>query len=352
MTLRPISPAASKPRRTDLSWRHRHRLLIALALVIVVVCGGTLGYILLERWSLFDALYMTIITMTTVGYGETRPLSEAGRMFTMGLILTSIGMAGYGVSTLAAFVVEGEFYRIIQERRMDQRIAKLTDHIILCGGGRTGHYIAEEFFRTNTLFVLVEQDQAVLDGVLQLGDIPFVQDDATQDETLQLAGIERARGLVAALGEDKDNVFLVLTARALNPNLRIVARLNDETNAGKLRKAGADEVVSPNVIGGLRMASVMLRPAVVTFLDEMLRVPNQTLRVDEVHMEQFPHLTGKTLGEADIARRTGMLVMAVKSVTSGYQFNPGASTRLQAGDILIVVGTREQIDRLRAGHVE
>lgn len=235
---------------------------------------------------------------------------------------------------------------------MDQRIARLTNHIILCGGGRTGRYIAEEFYRTGTTFVLVEQNQAVLDDVLQLGDIPFLQDDATQDETLQLAGIDRARGLIAALGEDKDNVFLVLTARALNPRLRIVARLNDEANAGKLRKAGADEVVSPNVIGGLRMASVMLRPAVVSFLDEMLRVPNQTLRVDEVHLEQFPHLVGKTLGEAEIARRTGMLVMAIKPTTGGYQFNPGANTLLRAGDILIVVGTREQIDRLHASAVE
>jgi voltage-gated potassium channel len=321
-------------------------LLSALLLIVVVAATGTVGYMALEGWSLLDALYMTVITMGTIGYGETHALSDAGRIFTMGLIITSLGIAGYSISTVAAFIVEGEFYRLIQERRMDQRIAKLKDHIILCGGGRTGHYIAEEFYRTQTPFVLVEQDEANLQAALQIGDIPYVKADATEDETLRLAGIERAKGLVAALGEDKDNVFIVLSARSLNPRLRVISRVNDEDNASKLRKAGADEVISPNAIGGLRMASVMLRPAVVTFLDEMLRVPGQTLRVDEVHIEGVPGLLGKTLGEANIAKRTGMLVMAIKSVERGYQFNPGAGTVLNAGDILIVVGTREQIARL------
>jgi voltage-gated potassium channel len=267
-------------------------------------------------------------------------------MFTIVLIIISIGSAGYTVSTLAAFIVEGQFYRLIQERRMDQRIARLNDHIILCGGGRTGRYIADEFFRTGAPFVLIEKNADILETALQVGDFPYLHADATQDEALRTAGIERARGLVAALGEDKDNLFIVLSARALNAKLRIIARVADEENAGKLRIAGADEVISPNAIGGLRIASVMLRPAVVTFLDEMLRVPGQTLRVDEVHIEKIPHFIGKTLRETDIARRTGMLVMAIKSLESGYQFNPGANTVLNAGDILIVVGTRDQITRL------
>jgi voltage-gated potassium channel len=326
--------------------RYQSRLMVALGLIAAVAVTGTVGYTLIEGWGVLDALYMTVITMGTVGYGETRPLNDAGRLFTIGLIVMSIGIAGYSISTLAAFIVEGEFFRLIQERRMDQRIAKLTDHLILCGGGRTGRHIAEEFFRTKTPFVLIELDLEALAMSQQIGDFPYLQADATEDDTLRLAGIERAKGLVAALGEDKDNVFIVLSARALNPRLRVVARVNDEANANKLIKAGADDVVSPNAIGGLRMASIMLRPAVVTFLDEMLRVPGQTLRVDEVHIEHIPGLQGKTLGEANIPKRTGMLVMAIKSPTRGYQFNPGAGTILRAGDILIVVGTREQIARL------
>lgn len=339
---------AERTRLSRYTARYQHRLARALLLIVAVACGGTLGYSLLEGWGVLDALYMTIITMTTVGYGETRPLSDAGRWFTISLIITSIGLAGYSVSTLAAFIVEGEFYRIIRERRMDQRIANLSDHLILCGAGRTGHYIAEEFYRTHTPFVVIEYDDDVLEAARQIGDFPYLKADATQDETLRLAGIERARGLVAALGEDKDNVFIVLSARALNPRLRVIARVSDEANASKLIKAGADEVVSPNMIGGLRMASVMLRPAVVSFLDEMLRVPDQTLRVEEVHVERIPRVIGKTLGEADIAKRTGMLVMAIKSVDSGYRFNPGASTVLRASDVLIVVATPEQIAALHA----
>lgn len=331
------------------SHRFQLRLVRALMLIVAVVGGGTLGYMLIEGWNALDALYMTVITMTTVGYGETQPLSENGRLFTLGLIVTSFGLAGYAVSTLAAFIVEGELAHMIRERRMDQRIAKLENHIVLCGAGRTGIHIADEFHRTQTPFVLVERDRAVLSEALEMiGPVPYVQGDATHDETLELAGIVRARGLVAALGEDKDNVFLVLSARAMNPGLRIVARVIDESNTGKLKKAGADEIVSPNAIGGLRMASVMLRPTVVSFLDEMLRVPDQTLRVEEVHSESIPRAIGETLGKLNIARRTGMLVMAIKPAAGGYHFNPGADTVLHAGDVLIVVGTPEQLHKLHA----
>lgn len=331
--------------------RYQNRLLLAVLLILVVAGIGVAGYVLLG-WELVDALYMTVITMTTVGYGETRPLSDEGRLFTMGLIVMSIVIAGYAISTVAAYILEGEFYRFIQERRMDKRLSELSDHIIVCGGGRTGKNIAEEFFRTQTAFVLIERDPAVLDAALQIGDFPYLQGDAMDDDTLILAGIERASGLVAALGEDKDNVFIVLSARALNPKLRIIARVSEDTNASKLRTAGADEVVSPNAIGGLRMASVMIRPTVVSFLDEMLRVPDQTLRIDEVHISNVPALIQTSIGEADLGRRTGMLIVAIKSPTTGYRFNPGANTMLRDGDVLIVMGTPEQIAALHKSQQE
>ena len=328
--------------------RYQTRLFRALLLILGVAAGGTLGYHLLEGWNLLDALYMTIITMTTVGYGETRPLTDAGRWFTIGLIVTSIGIAGYAVSTVAAFILEGEFYRLIQERRMDKRLAKLKNHIIVCGGGRTGKTITEEFYRTQTPFVLVEIDPATLESALQSGDFPYLQGDATDDDILKLAGIEQASGLIAALGEDKDNVFIVLSARSLNPNLRVIARVSEEANVGKLLKAGADEVISPNAIGGLRMASVMIRPTVVSFLDEMLRVPDQTLRIDEVHIDNVPNLIGKTIGNANLGHRIGMLIVAIQSKDSGYRFNPGADMELCGGDVLIVMGTPDQIAALHA----
>jgi voltage-gated potassium channel len=326
---------------------YRFRALSTLVMILVIIIVGTLGYILLEGWSLLDSLYMTVISVTTVGYGEIRELTGAGRIFTIFLLVGSIGVAGYAVSTLTSFVVEGEFQNILRGRLMDRRIANLKNHIILCGGGPTGKYVAEEMHKTQTPFMVIERDADAIQQILQIGDVLHLQGDATQDETLLMAGIERAQGLIAVLGEDKDNVFIVLSARALNPKLRIVARVIDEENAEKLRKAGADEIVAPNAIGGLRMASLMLRPTVVNFLDEMLRVQEQTLRVDEVHINDIASLSGQTLGEADIGRRTGLLVVARRPESGGYQFSPGAQTTLQDGDVLIVIGTREQISALR-----
>lgn len=326
---------------------YHSRLFYPFVLVVITIWVGTVGYHLLEGWALIDALYMTVITITTVGYGEIHPLSVQGRIFTMLLLISSIGLTGYAVSAFTAFVVEGEFHRLLEGRRMDKKIASLKDHIILCGGGHTGEHIAAEFYKTHTPFVLIEHGDVALQHVLRLGDIPYIQADATQDEVLLLAGIKHAKGLVAALGEDKDNVFIVLSARSLNPTLRIVARLSEEKNVEKLRKAGADEIVSANAIGGLRMASVMLRPSVVTFLDEMLRVKDQTLRVEEVTISSNPLLLNRTLAAADIGRRMGVLVLAIKSPDGSYRFNPGAQLILRKGDILIVIGTPEQIKALR-----
>lgn len=322
------------------------RLFYPVVIIVIAVSFGTSGYRLLEGWSLTDALYMTIITMTTVGYGEVQPLSEYGRMFTVGLIITSIGIAGYVVSKLTAFVVEGEVKRIIQGRRMDQQIAKLTNHVILCGAGRTGLHIAEEFYRTRTPFVVIEQDQEALEDLLRFEGLLYLKEDATQDETLMMAGIKKAQGLVTTLSEDKDNIFVTLCARSLNPHLQIIARLVEDKNAELLRKAGADEIVSPNAIGGLRMASIMLRPAVVSFLDEMLRVTGQALRMEEMHVDETPWLIDRSLSEANIRRRTGLLVVAIKSHEHGYQFNPGANTVLKSGDVLIVIGTEDQLSGL------
>lgn len=320
------------------------RILWGIVIILLVVAIGTIGYSLLEGWSFVDSLYMTIITMTTVGYGEVQPLSEQGRLFTVGLIVTSIGIAGYVLSTLTAFVVEGKINQILRGRKMDKQIAKLNNHIILCGMGRTGLHIAEEFYRTQTPFVVIEQDETALREASQFTNLLYLQEDATRDETLTMAGIKQARGLVTTLSEDKDNVFVVLCARSLNPNLRIISRLVEDKNVELLRKAGADQIVSPDAIGGMRMASVMLRPTVVSFLDEMLRVTGESLHLEEMRVDEFPALLNRSLGEINIRKRTGALVVAIKSQAQGYQFNPGAQTVLRSGDILIVLGTEEQVD--------
>ena len=323
------------------------RILKAIVLLFVVALLGTVGYYYLEGWNLLDGLYMTIITMTTIGYGEVAPLSKAGRLFTIFLSLTSVGIAGYTVSAVAAFIMEGEFQQFMRGRKMRKEIDRLRNHIILCGAGRVGLQTAIEFHKTNTPFVVVDQDREAIEEILRLGEIPYMVGDATKDETLLLAGIERAKGVVVALCDDKDNAFVALSARSLNPDLRIVARLSDEENAAKLRKVGADDVVSTNVLGGLRLASLMIRPSVVTFLDEMLRVTGQILRLEETLLQDGDGLVGKSLMEADIGRKTGLLVVAIKGRDNSYHFNPGGSTRLNSGDTLIVLGTSEQVAVLR-----
>jgi voltage-gated potassium channel len=229
---------------------------------------------------------------------------------------------------------------------MENRISALKNHIIVCGGGRTGRHIVIEFYRMHTPFVVIEQNSDVLDDLLHIGDILYIQDDATQDETLIEAGIERAKGVVAAIGDDKDNVFIVLSARSLNPQLHIVARANEEVNEEKLRKAGADKIVSPNAIGGLRMASLIIRPHMVSYLDEIMRVTGNTIRFDEVQVDDVPFLIDKTLAQAHIGRRTGLLIVAIRSRDGNHIFNPGGATILKQGDTLVVLGTEAQILKL------
>jgi voltage-gated potassium channel len=327
---------------------YRRKMLTALILVLIVTCGGILGYTTLEGWPLLDAIYMTVITLATVGYGETHPLSAQGRIFTIGLILSGIGIIGYGMSVFAAFIVDGELGRLMKGRKMQKQIQKLSNHFIICGAGDTGRWIVEEFLKTKTPCVVIERDHTTLEMLKSQGIIQYIEGDATKDAVLLEAGIERAKGLVSALSTDKDNVFVVLTARALNPHLKIVSRVVEEESEKKLLAAGAHHVVSPNFIGGLRMASLLIRPAVVDFLDTMLREGDGTLRLEEIEVPPHSSLSGKTLGEAQIPQKTGLIVIAIKNQQEGkYTYNPQPSTLIQKGNILIVMGEPEQVDKLK-----
>ena len=318
------------------------RILYAFVLILMTASVGTAGYHFLQGWSWSDGLYMTVITMTTVGYGETRELTQIGRAFTMLLVVTSIGIAGYAISTVAAYVVEGEFNRVFRGRKMDNRIAKMRDHIVLCGAGRTGSEIAQELYKTLTPFVIIEKDEEALKRLKFLKDIPYLQGDATRDSVLRRSGIERAKGLLAVLPDDQANVCLVLTVRALNPDLRIISKLSNDNNHQKLVRAGADAVVQTQAIGGLRMASMMIRPSVVTFLDKMLRVTGETLRVEE--LAATASMQGKTLQQLNLTERTGLLVVALqRPEEQEYCFNPKPETELGEGDVLIVIGSPRQV---------
>ncbi|MEA3328350.1 MAG: NAD-binding protein [Candidatus Omnitrophota bacterium] len=313
-----------------------------------VILSGIMGYMLIERWTFIDAAYMTIITLTSVGFGEIHPLSTIGRVFTIFLILGGVGALFYGISVIAAFIIEGGLRDLLKRRTMDKLISNLNDHYIICGAKETGRFAVDEFVNTGNKFVIVEPDVKEIKKIDNLDKLSYLEEDPTKDEVLLRAGIKKAKGLVSALSTDKDNLFVVLSARELNPDLRIVAQAVEQESEPKLLKAGANCVVLPNFIGGLRMASEMIRPTVVSFLDVMVRGRDITLRVEEAGILPGSPFVGQTLGEVEVPKRTGLIVVAIKDSQNGrYCYNPGAAARIKQGDILIVLGSVEQLENLK-----
>ena len=321
------------------------RLWQILILLVTVISFGTVGYQLLEGWTLFDALYMTVITVASVGFQEVHPLSTAGRSFTIGLIIVGLGVVAYGLGTITAFWVEGDLSHLWEKRTMERRITALRGHIIVCGGGETGRHVARELLRTRRPFVCVEIDPAQEDALRKLGEgMLYVMGDATSSDVLRMARVDTAQGLVACLPSDKDNLFALLSARELNPTMRIVSRAVSDDAGPKLTKAGADAVVSVPTIGALRLASAMVRPNVVDLLDAMLREPGAT-RVQEVTVGLAG--AGQTLGALRLQERTGVIVFAVReAATRHHVFNPPPERALQAGDVLLGCADPAQVAAL------
>lgn len=330
----------------------QRRLKIAVIVLAIIFFIGVAGFKLLggHEWSTLDAVYMTVITMATVGYGETKDLSKnpAARIFAIFFILTGMGILLFVISSATAFIVEGELTQVLWRKKMIKEISKLKNHVIICGAGETGIHTVEELLKTRNDFVVIEPDKERVEKLKLLGDLNIIEGDANEDSVLIQAGIERAKGIIIALPTDKDNLFVTITARQLNPGIKIVAKGIDPKTDTKLIKAGANSVVSPNFIGGLRMVSEMIRPTVVNFLDLMLRDKLRTLRVDEVTISERSHIAGKTLEEAAITEKINLLVMALKEPDSpDFNFNPSPKTLLRPGQVLIVSGDIADVIKLR-----
>lgn len=325
------------------------RFTIAAVMMVSLLVGGTVGYRMIEGWDWVTSLYMTVITVTTVGFGEVQQLDAAGRYFTMGLLGASILVAGYSVTTLISFLFEGHMVRILKGRRMERALSKLKDHYIVCGGGVVGKEVAAEFKAAGVPFVMIERDPENSE-LSRDESILFVTGNAEDEVTLEEAGIERAAGLVSVVRQDESNVFVVLTARQMNPKLTIVARAAEERTVSKLLKAGADRVISPYQIAGRRIASVILRPSVVNFLDVIVERGDVTMRLEEVHLSAGSSLIGKRLRESGIGQQTGVVVVGVQSPEG--RTRAGAETlgavTLQEGDVLIALGSDEQLEKLEA----
>jgi voltage-gated potassium channel len=334
---------------------HRQRILKALSAVVIALTVGTVGFWIIERGevALVDCLYMTIITLSTVGYGEVIPLDTAGRIFASVLIVFGMGSLIYFGSTVIAFWVEFDLQRLRRRKRMQKTIDELSDHVIVCGVGVTGARVVRELVETKTKFVMIDINNDKLTNVREMhlesyGHIPFIHGDATQDRVLLQAGVERASGVVAALRGDKDNLYLILSARQINPALRIVARAMEKDAPPKMLRAGADRVVAPNLLGGMRIASEMIRPDVVEFLDVMLRDREQNTRIEQVSLPPGSPLVGRKLAETKIRKNTDVLVIALRKSDGEFIYNPGPDTVLTDGSTLVVLGARDSVIKLRS----
>jgi voltage-gated potassium channel len=317
----------------------------ALMLLLLIGTIGVVGYMTISGMSFMDAFYMTAITLSTVGYREVVPLTPAGQLFTVGLIFAGLGVVLYGASLLAGDVIEGKLQRVFGRRRVQRQIEHLADHYVVCGFGRMGRIVCKELAVKPARFVVIERDPAAI-GHIEQENYLCIDGDATDDAVLVRAGIERARGLVSALSRDEDNVYVVLSARQLKPDLLIVARAEDERSESKLLRAGATRVVSPYVIGGSRMAGALLRPAVLDVIDLATHHRSLELKIEELVVAPAAFAAGATLGTSGLRDRLGLIVIAIKRQSDEMVFNPAEDVVIEAGDRLVVMGQQGSLQEL------
>jgi voltage-gated potassium channel len=317
------------------------RVRIGLAAFVLVVATGTVGYVILG-FGVLDALYQTIVNVTTVGLGPVRPLHAAGKAFTIVLVLVGVGTALYTFSAVLEVLIEGHMRDLMRRRRMDRAIGRMSGHVIVCGWGRVGRQVARFLTASGREVVVVDRNAERLSETPH----PSVLGDVTDDRTLEEAGISRAATLVAALETDADNLYVTLAGRSIRPDLQIIARARNESSGPKLIRAGADRVVNPQQLGGDRMASLVTQPHVVDFVDVVMHDGTLEFRLEEIAVGEQSPLKGSTLSSALVHDRTGALVLAIRRTDGTFVTNPSAHTTIQAGDVLISVGTAGQLETL------
>jgi voltage-gated potassium channel len=321
------------------------RALVALLAPVLLLAVGTGGYMLVEGWNAFDALYMSAITISTVGYLEVHPLSHAGRVFTIAYLLVGVFSLFYVATAIIRSIVSGEVRMHLGRELMERSLAAMESHVVVCGLGRMGRIVCEQFSAMEMPFVVIDRDTALVENL----GIPHgigLAGDATSDEVLRRAGVERARTLVTVAASDADNLYIVMSARLMNERLHIVARAEEEEAEKKLVRAGANRVVSPYVIGGQRVAQAVLRPAVLDFIELATREDFQELQIEEVAIGPRGALVGAQIKDNRIRRDLGVIVVAVRKPSGKMQFNPTPETTLEAGDVVIVLGHKDQLARL------
>jgi len=325
--------------------RFRKRLLLIAIAVLLILAGGTLGFVLIDHYPVFDAFYMTLITITTVGYGEVHPLSHAGRIFNSFLIFFGVTAMLLAVGGMTQAIIELELNQYFGKRRTRKMIEALHDHYIVCGFGRVGRGAAGELQRAGVPFLVIDKNEERVDRAIKSGMLAVLA-DATDDQNLRDAGILRAKGLIATLQSDADNLFVILSAKSLKPSLLVSARVNSEQNEKKMRLAGADYVFAPYDITGNRMAQMMLKPHVFQFIDFTTQNMGLDVGIEQVRVPAGSELVSKSLLEANIRREMGVIVLAIRKADGRMLFNPPADAAIEAGDYLIVMGEAQGLRRL------
>ncbi|MBW1892269.1 MAG: potassium channel protein [Deltaproteobacteria bacterium] len=328
------------------------RLKLLMVAILLIFLSGSIGYYIIfggtEKF--IDCVYMTVISLTSVGYGEVFKISGniTAQVFTMVLITFGMGIILYALSSLTALLIEGELRGILRKNKMKKQINKIKNHYIVCGGGRTGTPLLEELIKSGEEVVLIELDTKKLDSFNKIDGLLSVEGDATDDQNLMDAGIEKAAGILITLPSDKDNLFVTMSARMLNKKIRIITRMNDQKLEAKMKKAGANSVVSPDSIGAMRMASEILRPTVVNFLDTMLRSKQGVLRIHELNVSDHSTLAGKKISESGLKDKFELLILGLKENNQDIIFNPLSSHILETDTKLIVLGKVADIARLKS----
>jgi voltage-gated potassium channel len=320
-----------------------------LVLLIIVVMSGTVGYMIIEGYSVIDAIYMTVITMTTVGFREVDILSKTGKLFTIFLILGSFGIFGYVVTMVTRFVVDGVFTHFYKDNKVKKKINRLKGHIVICGYGRNGKQAAASLNDHDESFMIIEKDPDIIAHLREHTEYLYIEGDSTQEAVLEMSGILNARAIITTLPVDADNLFVVLTARQMNPDLLIISRASDDNSDIKLKRAGATNVIMPDKIGGARMARLVVDPDVVEFLEYIMMEPVRSgVKIEEISCKQLaPCFANRSIRQLDVSNVTGANIIGLKNSNKNYLVNPPADTILSSEDQIFVLGTVSEINALK-----
>lgn len=323
-------------------WR---RALFIFGILAAILLVGTIGFVVIDGFTIFDAFYLTLVTITTVGYSEIGTLSQSGRVFNVGIIITGVLALLLAMGTLTQTVLELELSNYFEKRRAKRMIQKMENHFILCGYGRMGRGAARELAAAKAPFIIIDKNEEKVEMAMNLGFLA-VQADCTRDETLREVGIDRALGVISTLGTDADNLFLVLSAKSLNPKLRVATRVSEEEAEAKMQRAGADVIYAPFSTAGARMSQSLLRPHVHEFLDFTTSTMGMDVRIEQVQVSVNSEFTSKSLGQAQLRRDLGVIVLAIRKINGEMQFNPPAEAPIVSGEHLIVMGPAEKLRQL------